>query len=792
MAKKSTVELGKCPPSLGAKAAGLSDLLALGLAVPQGFVIPNPAGMSAASLGAAVKKLGVKTKPLLLAVRPSVNGHAGGYMEAILNVGLNDETVEALAARLNDRPLAYDLYRQFIQNYAVNVLSLRHADFEDIFSAHKGPDLISLYKSFIEKQSGAVFSQVLLEQLQGVVKAANRRKKSAALIVQAMVHGGNILGVATSRNFSTGARDPNIAPAFMEKFPKQAAQLKSALNKIERRCKSIQEVTFTVEKDKLWLLQTKPAKISARVELKTLVDMVGEGLLTKKEAVLRVDPLMLDQFLHPTLDTTEAHDIFVSGLAASPGAVSGQVVFDAAEAQQLKLRNRPCILVRSETSPEDIQGMHAAEGVLTARGGLLSHAAVIARGMGKTCVVGASGLRIDYEAGTMAALGVVVKKGETITIDGSTGRVFRGRIATQKPVLSGDFATILEWADASRRMKVRANAETPNEARSARYFGAEGIGLCRTEHMFFSAERIGPMRKMILAETVEARREALDEILPMQRQDFIELFEIMAGLPVTIRLLDPPLHEFLPKSEHEILELAHDLAIAPEYLRTRVGELQEFNPMLGHRGVRLAVSYPEIAEMQARAIFEATADVAQKYGKAPIPEIMIPLVVGKPEFDFVRARIDAVAEAVQSECGLELPYLVGTMIELPRATLRAGEIAESAEFFSFGTNDLTQTTLGISRDDSARFIGEYTAKGLLKADPFVSIDIDGVGELLRIATTRGRKARPDLKLGICGEHAGDPASISFCEEIKLDYVSCSPFRIAIARLAAAQASIRNN
>ncbi|MDP1699484.1 MAG: putative PEP-binding protein [Aestuariivirga sp.] len=789
---KTIVALGKTPPSLGAKAAGLGDMLALGLAVPSGFVITDPSGLTAASLAAAVKKLGVKDKPLLLAVRPSVFGPVSGYMEAVLNVGLNDETVEALAARLNDRPLAYDLYRQFIQNYAVNVLSLRHADFEDIFSAHKGSDLIAYYKSFIEKQTGAVFPQALLEQLQGVVKAASRRRKSAALIVQAMVQGGSILGVATSRNFSTGAREPSIAPAFVEKFPKQAAQLKSALNKIERRCKSIQEVIFTVEKDKLWLLQTKPAKVSARVELKTLVDMVGEGLLTRKEAILRVDPLMLDQFLHPTLDPTETHEIFVSGLAASPGAVSGQVVFDAAEAQQLKLRNRPCILVRSETSPEDIQGMHAAEGVLTARGGLLSHAAVIARGMGKTCVVGASGLRIDYEAGTMTALGVVVKKGETITVDGSTGRVFRGRIATQKPVLSGDFATILEWADASRRMKVRANAETPNEARSARYFGAEGIGLCRTEHMFFSAERIGPMRKMILAETVEARREALDEILPMQRQDFIELFEIMAGLPVTIRLLDPPLHEFLPKSEHEILELASELSIAPEYLRTRVGELQEFNPMLGHRGVRLAVSYPEIAEMQARAIFEATADVAQKYGKAPIPEIMIPLVVGKLEFDYVRARVVAVADAVQQECGLELPYLVGTMIELPRATLRAGEIAESAEFFSFGTNDLTQTTLGISRDDSASFIGEYTAKGLLKADPFISIDIEGVGELLRIATTRGRKARPDLKLGICGEHAGDPASISFCEEIKLDYVSCSPFRIAIARLAAAQASIRNN
>ena len=751
---------------------------------------------SAAQLRTAVDRIrpgfGDSANPLLLAVRPSLFGHERGYMEAILNVGLNDETVEGLARQLGDRPMAFDLYRQFIENYAVNVLGLRHADFEDIFTAHKGPHLIAKYKSFIAQKSGAGFPQDAGQQLWNVVKAACARETSGALIVQAMVQGGNILGVATSRNFATGADVPNVAPAFEEKFPPQAVQLKSALRQIERHCKSIQEVIFTVEHGKLWLLQTRPARISARVELKVLVDMVEEGLLAKKEAVLRVDPLMLDQFLHPTLDASETHEIFVTGLAASPGAVSGQVVFDAAEAQKFKARGRPCILVRSETSPEDVQGMHAAEGVLTARGGLLSHAAVIARGMGKTCVVGASGLRIDYEAGTMMSLGVAVRKGDVITIDGSTGRVYRGRIATQKPVLSGDFATILEWADEFRRMKVRANAETPNEARSARYFGAEGIGLCRTEHMFFSAERIGPMRKMIFAETVAARKEALDEILPMQRRDFIELFEIMAGLPVTIRLLDPPLHEFLPKSEHEILELAQELAIAPDYLRTRVGELQEFNPMLGHRGVRLAVSYPEIAEMQARAIFEATVEVAQKYGKAPIPEIMIPLVVGKLEFDYVRAKVVAVAEAVQRESGMELPYLVGTMIELPRAALRAAEIAQSAEFFSFGTNDLTQTTLGISRDDSARFIGEYTAKGLLKADPFISIDIDGVGELLRIATTRGRKSRPDLKLGICGEHAGDPASINFCEEIRLDYVSCSPFRIAIARLAAAQASIRNN
>ena len=796
MAKKLVFQLGNDGASLGAKATGLNAMTILGLSVPAGFVIATATELTVSQLHAAVKKIGQGfgngTNPLFLAVRPSVNSVARGYMEAILNVGLNDQTVEGLANRLTDRRLAYDLYRQFIQNYAVNVLCLRHTDFEDIFTEHTGPELISKYKSFIESKSDTSFPQDVNQQLTGTIEAARRHECSFALIVQEMVYGGQIQGVATSRNFTTGANIPNIAPAFVEKFPKLASQLGSALHKVERHFKSMQEVTFTVEHGKLWLLQTKPAKTSPKIELKMIVDLANEGLLTREEAILRVDPLMLDQFLHPTLDASVPHEIFATGIAASPGAVSGQVVFDAAEAQQLKSRNRPCILVRTETSPEDIQGMHAAEGVLTARGGLLSHAAVIARGMGKTCVVGASGLRIDYEAGTMTILGIVVKKGEMITLDGSTGRVFRGVIATSKPILSGDFATILEWADASRRMKVRANAETPNEARAARYFGAEGIGLCRTEHMFFSAERIGPMRKMILAETVEARREALDEILPMQRQDFIELFEIMAGLPVTIRLLDPPLHEFLPKSEHEIIELAKELNIAPEYLRARVAELQEFNPMLGHRGVRLAVSYPEIAEMQARAIFEATVDVAQKYGKAPIPEIMIPLVVGKLEFDYVRAYVVAVAEAVQKESGLELPYLVGTMIELPRATLRAAEIAQSAEFFSFGTNDLTQTTLGISRDDSARFIGEYTAKGLFKTDPFISIDVDGVGELLRIATTRGRKARPDLKLGICGEHAGDPASINFCEEIKLDYVSCSPFRIAIARLAAAQASIRNN
>jgi pyruvate, orthophosphate dikinase len=747
--------------TLGAKAAGLFEMAKLGLPVPPGFVITRPAEITREQLGAAVRKLGQGT---LLAVRSSFNGTLLGAMESILNVGLGDTHTGDRAA-----------YCKLMQTYAVNVMGLSHTDFDDL-----GENSMESFKALIAEKTKTDFPQHAATQLFNIVSAAAKRQPDACLIVHAIIRADGPNKVTTTRNPTTGAALDH---------PKELA---ASLKKIERHFKSVQEVIYATEGRKFWLLQTRGLKAGAKVELKLLVDMASEGVITRDEALLMVDPLMLDQFLHPTLDTTIPHDIFATGLAASPGAVSGQVVFDAGDAQKLKARDKPCILIRIETSPEDIQGMHAAEGVITARGGLLSHAAVIARGMGKPCVVGASGLRIDYEQGVMTALGVVIKKGEVITLDGSTGRIYRGAIATLKPVLSGDFATILEWADKARRMKVRANAETPGDARAARYFGAEGIGLCRTEHMFFSANRITPMRKMILAETVEERRAALDEILPMQRQDFIELFEIMAGLPVTIRLLDPPLHEFLPKSDHEILELAKELSIKPEYLRTRVGELQEFNPMLGHRGVRLAVSYPEIAEMQARAIFEATLDVAKKYGKAPIPEIMIPLVVGKLELDYVRARIVAVAESVQAESGLELPYLVGTMIELPRAALRAGEIAQSAEFFSFGTNDLTQTTLGISRDDSARFIGEYTTKGLLKTDPFISIDIEGVGELLKIATERGRKARPDLKLGICGEHAGDPASIAFCETIKLDYVSCSPFRIAVARLAAAQASIRNN
>ena len=519
--------------------------------------------------------------------------------------------------------------------------------------------------------------------------------------------------------------------------------------------------------------------------------MANEGLITHDEAILRVEPASLDQLLHPTLDPKAKREVIASGLPASPGAASGAIVFNADEAERLKALNHRVILVRIETSPEDIHGMHAAEGILTTRGGMTSHAAVVARGMGKPCVSGAGTIRVDYAAGTLSVAGVTLRKGDVITIDGTAGQVMKGEVPTTRPALSGDFATLMGWADGARRMKVRANAETPLDARTARDFGAEGIGLCRTEHMFFDATRILAVREMILADKLADRQKALAKLLPMQRQDFIELFEIMAGKPVTIRLLDPPLHEFLPQTDHEIDMVADDLNADAERLRARVAELHEFNPMLGHRGVRLAITFPEIAEMQARAIFEAAVEIGKRTGNAPTPEIMIPLVADKAELDIIQDRVVAVAKAVAVETGVTIEYLVGTMIELPRAALMASQIAETAEFFSFGTNDLTQTTFGISRDDAARFIGEYTAKGIFKTDPFISLDIEGVGELVTIAVERGRLSRPAIKLGICGEHGGDPASIAFCEKAGLDYVSCSPFRVPIARLAAAQATIRN-
>jgi pyruvate,orthophosphate dikinase len=572
-------------------------------------------------------------------------------------------------------------------------------------------------------------------------------------------------------------------------LPQAFAELKRIYAALERHYRDMQDLEFTVEQGKLWMLQTRSGKRTAGAALRIAVELAQEKLISKEEAVTRVDPAALDQLLHPTIDPAAERNVIATGLPASPGAASGEIVFSSEDAEALSNQGRKVILVRVETSPEDIHGMHAAEGILTTRGGMTSHAAVVARGMGKPCVAGAGMLRVDYRTQTMSAGGATMKKGEILTIDGSTGQVLVGKVPMSEPELTGEFATLMQWADGARKLKVRANADTPADARTAIKFGAEGIGLCRTEHMFFDEDRIQAMREMILAEDEKTRRAALAKLLPMQRNDFVELFKIMGALPVTIRLLDPPLHEFLPHTDDEIATVAAAMGADPKKLADRARELREFNPMLGFRGCRLAIAYPEIAEMQARAIFEAAIEASRATGAPVVPEIMVPLIASKAELDLIKARIDAMAQTVSAEAKSKVEYQVGTMIELPRAALRAGEIAATAEFFSFGTNDLTQTAFGISRDDAASFLGIYTSKGILPADPFVTLDREGVGELIRIAAERGRRARPGLKLGICGEHGGDPASIAFCHEAKLDYVSCSPFRVPIARLAAGQAAL---
>jgi pyruvate,orthophosphate dikinase len=551
----------------------------------------------------------------------------------------------------------------------------------------------------------------------------------------------------------------------------------------------MQDVEFTVERGKLWMLQTRSGKRTASSALKIAVDLANEGLITREEAVGRIEPNALDQLLHPTLDPDAERTMISRGLPASPGAATGEIVFSAEDAERQRGEGRDVLLVRNETSPEDIHGMVAAVGILTARGGMTSHAAVVARGMGKPCVCGAGAVKIDAKAGTMMVAGKTWKAGDVITLDGGTGDIYDGRVPTLQPQLTGDFGTLMGWADAARRMNVRANAETPGDARMAREFGAEGIGLCRTEHMFFEGERIVAVREMILANNAEGRRAALEKLLPMQRQDFVELFTIMRGLPVTIRLLDPPLNEFLPKEEEELAEVAKAMNVDPALLRERLIALTESNPMLGHRGCRLLITYPEIAEMQTRAILEAAAEAAKATGEPVTPEIMVPLVGMRSELDHVKATINSTAEKLKNANGATVGYTVGTMIELPRAALRAQEIAEGADFFSFGTNDLTQTTFGISRDDAAGFIGPYQEMGLIEKDPFMTLDADGVGVLVRVGANEGRRAKPELKLGICGEHGGDPASIRFCDAVGLDYVSCSPFRVPIARLAAAQAAL---
>jgi pyruvate,orthophosphate dikinase len=698
------------------------------------------------------------------------------------------------------------------------------------------------YLALVERESGKAFPQDPRQQLWGAIgavfgswmnaRAVKYRELHAipaswgtAVNVQAMVFGNmgetSATGVAFTRNPSTGEaklygeflinaqgedvvagiRTPqNITeaarqeagsekPSLETAMPAAFAEFKRISEALEKHYRDMQDMEFTIERGKLWMLQTRNGKRTTKAALKIAVDMTNEGLISRRDAVRRIDPLSLDQLLHPTIDPNAERQLLGSGLPASPGAASGEIVLTSEEAENAKAAGRKAILVRVETSPEDIHGMHAAEGILTARGGMTSHAAVVARGMGKPCVSGFGALRIDQAKGTLSVGKFVLKPGDVITIDGSTGQVLQGKVAMLEPELSGDFAELMSWADEARRLKVRANADTPLDAETARRFGAEGIGLCRTEHMFFEEGRIVAVREMILADDEKGRRGALAKLLPMQRGDFVELFTIMSGLPVTIRLLDPPLHEFLPHTDEEMKEVAAALGTSVDKLRRRAQELSEFNPMLGFRGCRLAIAYPEIAEMQARAIFEAAIEAAATSGAPVRPEIMVPLVMTPMEFDLVKGRIDAMASAVAAERKAELSYDVGTMIELPRAALLAGEIARSAEFFSFGTNDLTQTTLGISRDDAASFLGTYTAKGILAADPFVTLDQEGVGELVRLAAARGREARPGIKLGICGEHGGDPASVAFCERTGLDYVSCSPYRLPIARLAAAQAAL---
>jgi len=600
-----------------------------------------------------------------------------------------------------------------------------------------------------------------------------------------------VAGIRTPQEITETAREEagSDRPSMQKAMPAAFRELTRIYELLERHYRDMQDLEFTVEQGKLWMLQTRSGKRTAKAALRIAVELANERIITRREAVAHIEPMALDQLLHPTIDPNVEREVIATGLPASPGAASGEIVLSADEAEALKAKGRNVILVRVETSPEDIHGMHAAEGILTTRGGMTSHAAVVARGMGKPCVSGAGSLRVDYGAGTVTVAGHTFREGAVITIDGSTGQVLAGRVPMIEPTLSGEFAILMGWADELRKLGVRANADTPNDARVALKFGAEGIGLCRTEHMFFEGDRIRAVREMILADDEKSRRAALAKLLPMQRTDFIELFEIMQGLPVTIRLLDPPLHEFLPHGDEEIAEVAAAMKADARKLADRARELREFNPMLGFRGCRLAVAYPEIAEMQARAIFEAAVAAAKRTGKAVVPEIMVPLIATKAELDLIKTRIDAMAEAVAIETEARVRYHVGTMIELPRASLRAAEIAQSAEFFSFGTNDLTQTTYGISRDDAASFLGTYISRGILTSDPFVSIDREGVGELMRMGVERGRAVRRRLKVGICGEHGGDPSSVAFCHDIGLDYVSCSPFRVPIARLSAAQAAI---
>ncbi len=861
---------------LGGKGTNLSQMGRMGLPVPPGFTIStnvcklfyqNKKKINFKILNSikkelkaiekeSNKKFGDLKNPLLVSVRSGARVSMPGMMDTILNLGLNDKTVLALAKKTSNMRFAKDSYRRFIQMYSNVVMGVENYNFEELIENYKltkgvlldtdlnendWDGLINDFKKIVKEKTKKIFPQNVFDQLNGAISAvflsweSNRAKVyrklnqipsdwGTAVNVQTMVFGnmGNdcATGVVFTRNPSDGTneiygeylinaqgedvvagtrtpqyitkkarRDAKAKELSMEEtMPKVFKQLDKILMILEKYYKDMQDVEFTVENKKLWMLQTRVGKRTSKSAVKIAVDMVKEKLISKKEAVLRIDPNSLDTLLHPTLDERSTINVIASGLPASPGAACGKVVFSSDEAERLNSMMQDTILVRVETSPEDIHGMHAAKGILTARGGMTSHAAVVARGMGRPCVSGSSEIDINYEVKTFKTSSIEVKEGDIITIDGSSGRIILGEVPTVKPEISGDFSKLMSWADGFRKLKVRTNSETPLDAKTARDFGAEGIGLCRTEHMFFDEERILSVREMILSKTKEDRNKALEKLLPHQRKDFLEIFKIMNGLPVTVRLLDPPLHEFLPKTEKEINDVAEVVGLPIKEINSRINELHEQNPMLGHRGCRLGISFPEIYEMQCRAIFEALSELKKNKIKSAFPEIMIPLVSTEAEIRIMKDLVVRVANQVQKDKKIEIDYIVGTMIELPRAALKARDIAKHAEFFSFGTNDLTQTTFGISRDDSGKFLNDYIENKIFSVDPFISID-DGVCDLIEIAVKKSRKQNKKIKLGICGEHGGDPKSIKFFSDAGLDYVSCSPYRVPVARLAAAQSEL---
>ena len=864
---------------LGGKGANLSEMGRMGLPVPPGFTIStkvcelfykdkkklnkNLVAQIKKELKVIEKDVGKKfgdlKNPLLLSVRSGARVSMPGMMDTILNLGLNDKTVNALAVKTSNGRFAKDSYRRFIQMYGNVVMGVEGYHFEELIENYKltkgvlldtdldendWDGLILDFKRTIKEKTKKDFPQDVYEQLLGAISAvflsweSNRAKVyrklnqipaewGTAVNVQSMVFGNMgedcATGVVFTRNPSdglneiygeylinaqgedvvAGTRTPQYitkkarqqakvkSPSMEEVMPNVYKQLHKILKKLEKHYRDMQDVEFTVENKKLWMLQTRSGKRTAKSAVKIAVDMVREKLISKKEAVLRIDPNSLDTLLHPTLDEKSFINVIANGLPASPGAASGKVVFTSEEAERLTGMMQDTILVRVETSPEDIQGMHAAKGILTARGGMTSHAAVVARGMGRPCVSGSSEIDINYESKSFKTPSMEIKEGEVITIDGSTGRIISGSVATVKPEISGDFSKLMSWADSFRKLNIRTNSETPKDTKTAKDFGAEGIGLCRTEHMFFDEERILSVREMILSKTKEDRAKALEKLLPHQKKDFVEIFKIMSGLPVTVRLLDPPLHEFLPKTEKEISEVANVVGLSVKEVESRIEELHEQNPMLGHRGCRLGISFPEIYEMQSRAIFEALAELKKKKIKSAFPEIMIPLVSTEAEIKIMKDLVINIASEVQKQHKIKIEFMVGTMIELPRAAIKAKEIAKHAEFFSFGTNDLTQTTFGISRDDCGKFLNDYLDNKIFSIDPFVSID-DGVADLVEIAVKKGKSQNKKLKLGICGEHGGDPKSIEFCSRVGLNYVSCSPYRVPVARLSAAQAEIKKN